>query len=175
MTKQELINAFQTNHKELVDFVNSLTDDQFIYRHNEKWTAGQQLQHIYLTLLPFPKALSSKEYLLHKFGKINRPIWNYDTVIENYLKSTLQAPQTYLPEQINADQKGKIASDILYLLTSIQHLLNDYSDEELDTLVLPHPLLGNLTLREMFYLMTYHAAHHSKQTKLNLVSYTVKN
>lgn len=174
MTKQELINAFQTNHSELVDFVNSLTDDQFIYRHNDKWTAGQQLQHIYLTLLPFPKALSSKEYLSHKFGKINRPIWDYDTVIENYLKSTLQAPQTYLPEQINADQKGKIASDILDLLSSIQQLLIDYSDEELDTLVLPHPLLGNLTLREMFYLMTYHAEHHIKQTKRNLVSHTVK-
>ena len=100
---------------------------------------------------------------------------DYDNVIENYLKSTLQAPQTFLPEHINPDQKAKIASDILDLLASIEHLLNDYSDEELDTLVLPHPLLGNLTLREMFYLMTYHATHHSKQTKQNLASFIDKN
>lgn len=41
MTKQELIQAFGYNHKEMIDYVNSLKDEQFTYSHSGKWTAGQ--------------------------------------------------------------------------------------------------------------------------------------
>lgn len=34
------------------------------------------------------------------------------------------------------------------------------------------PLLGNLTIREMFYLMTYHATHHLRQIINNLEQQT---
>lgn len=168
MTKRKLIETFYNNHQEMIDFVNSLTDEQFIYSHDGKWTAGQQFSHVYLTLLPFPKVLSSKDYIVQKFGKINRSTWDYNTVIENYFKTSLQAPQQYLPEQVSPEQKATITVDIQKVILSIQHLLDQYTDEELDSLVLPHPLLGNLTIREMFYLMTYHATHHLKQTVSNL-------
>ena len=168
MTKQELIERFYINHQEMIDYVNSLTDEQFMYRENGKWTAGQQFSHVYLTLLPFLKVLPSKEFIMQKFGKINRPTWNYTTVIENYFKTSLKAPPQFLPEQVPLEQKAIITANIQKKLLSIQQLLNQYTDDELDTLVLPHPLLGNLTIREMFYLMTYHPTHHLIQTKKNL-------
>ena len=92
MTKQKLIETFYNNHQEMIDFVNLLTDEQFTHSYDGKWTAGQQLSHVYLTLLPFPKVLSSKDFIEQKFGKIKRSTWGYDTVIENYLKTSLQAP-----------------------------------------------------------------------------------
>ena len=152
--------------------MNSLTEGQFLFSHNEKWTAGQQFSHIYLTLIPFPKILPSKEFILEKFGKINRPTWNYDTVIEKYLTTTLKAPEQYLPEKVAVEEKETISKNLQNSLKNISKLLDQYSDEELDTFVLPHPLLGNLTIREMFYLMSYHATHHLKQTKLNLEYYS---
>lgn len=171
MTKQELVEAFYKNHCELIDYVNSLTDDKFTYSYNRKWTAGQQLSHVYLTLLPFPKVLSSKEFILQKFGKINRLTWNYDMVLENYFKTSRKAPERFLPEQVSFDQRTKITTDFQEILPAIQQLLNGYTDEELDTLVLPHPLLGDLTIREMFYLMTYHATHHLRQAEQTLEDY----
>ena len=168
MTKQELIKSFYDNHKEMSDYVNSLTDEQFVYSHNGKWTAGQQFSHVYLTLLPFPKILPSKEFIEQKFGKIDRPIWDYETVLKNYFKTSLKAPQQFLPEQINTEQKATITDDLQKIVLTIQQLLDQYTDEELDTLVLPHPLLGKMTIREMFYLMTYHATHHLGQTEKNL-------
>ncbi|MBX2932023.1 MAG: DinB family protein [Chitinophagaceae bacterium] len=168
MTKQELIKAFYDNHKEMSDYINSLTDEQFVFSHNDKWTAGQQFSHVYLALLPFPKILPSKEFIVQKFGKIDRPIWSSDTVIENYFKTSRQAPQQFLPEQVSSEQKATITADLQKITLTIHQLLDQYTDEELDTLVIPHPLLGKLTIREMFYLMAYHATHHLNQTKENL-------
>ena len=175
MTKQELIEQFYNNHQEFINYVSSLTDEEFIYSINQKWTAGQQLKHIYLTLIPFPKALASKEFLIQNFGKIDRPTWDYDTVLENYFKTSLQAPERFHPEGlITSDEKNKIISDIQETLIIVQNLLNNYSEEEFDNLILPHPLLGKLTIREMFCLMSYHPTNHLYQIEKILGSYLNK-
>ncbi len=171
MTKQELIESFFKNHQELIDFVNSLTNENFTFSYSGKWTAGQQLNHVYLTIIPFTKVLLSKEYIIQKFGIIDRPTWDYNTVIENYSKTSLKAPPQYLPDETLSEQKEKIIADMQTTVLRIQSLLNQYTEEELDSLVLPHPLLGHLTIREMFYLMSYHPLHHLKQTKQNLSIY----
>ncbi|UIR57342.1 DinB family protein [Sphingobacterium sp. SRCM116780] len=168
MTKEELIETFYNNHQEMIAYVNSLTDEHFIASNHGKWTAGQQFHHVYLVISAFPKILSSKEFILQKFGKIDRPTWSYDTVIENYFKTSRQSAQQFLPEQISAEQKVIITNDIQKVLQTIQQLLGQYTDEELDTLVIPSPLLGPMTIREMFYLMSYHATHHLRQTQENL-------
>ncbi|NOT35796.1 MAG: DinB family protein [Saprospiraceae bacterium] len=168
MTKQEIIKTFYDNHKELSDFINSLSDEQFAFRNNDKWSAGQQLCHVYLTLLPFPKVLPSKEFILQKFGKIDRPVWTFETLLENYFKTSLKSPERFLPEEVSSDQKSSITNNLYDTLIAIQHLLEQYTEEELDTLVLPHPLLGNLTIREMFYVISYHPKHHLKQIVSNL-------
>lgn len=97
MTKKELISVFIRNHQEVIDYFNNLDDHQFIYGHNGKWTAGQQLQHILLTIIPFSKVLPSKEFIREKFGNINRPTWNYETVLDQYSKTSLQAPEQFYP------------------------------------------------------------------------------
>ena len=38
--------------------------------------------------------------------------------------------------------------------------LSKFSEKELSTLLLPHPLLGKLTLREFGYFTHYHTKHH---------------
>lgn len=171
MTKQELITKFRQNHQELIDYVTALTEGQFSYSRNEKWTPGQQLSHVYLCLKPIAQALASKDFILQRFGKIDRPSLSYDAVIENYkmaLAKGGKAPERFVPEKFDPDHKAELSAQLVALLQTIEQLLDHYTDEELDHLVLPHPLLGNLTIREMFYLMTYHATHHLRQTELNL-------
>ncbi len=172
MTKQELILSFIQNHQETIDYINDLDEQQFVYRYNNKWAAGQHLKHILLTIIPFPKALASKEFILKKFGTINRSVWNYETVLENYFKTSLKAPEQFLPDdEVTPVQKSKIISDVQTELESIEGLLTNYTEEELDTLTLPHPLLGQLTIREMFYLMAYHPLHHQKQIESAIAEY----
>lgn len=164
MKKQELIEEFVKNHRLIITYIDQLNELDFNYKFDGKWTAGQQLQHILLTIRPFPKALFSKEYLLMKYGEIKRSSWNYKSVIENYCKSSLKAPEQFLPDnKVSLRQKVDIILEIKKTLTDIVDEFNKYSEMELDTIILPHPLLGNLTLREMFYLMSYHPLHHKKQ------------
>jgi len=175
MTKRELIERFRENHQELIDYINALKDDKFAYSHHGRWTPGQQLSHIYLCLKPISQALASKEFIVQKFGKIDRSTFEYNNVIDNYkiaLDKGGKAPDRFVPEQIDFNNKTRLSADLFELLQTIQQQLNDYTDEELDNLVLPHPLLGNLTIREMFYLMTYHAKHHYIQTEQNLEGYS---
>lgn len=169
MTRQELIDDFVRNHHEVIDYMSSLDDPEFIYSQNGKWTAGQQLHHILLTIMPFPKVLPSKEFIREKFGDIDRPAWNYETVLERYSKTSLQAPGQFLPAgKIEPDQKAQLISEIQKNLEDIKQVWVNYAEDELDRLTLPHPLLGKLTIREMFYLMAYHPLHHLKQIRLML-------
>jgi hypothetical protein len=171
MTKQELIEKFYQNHKELSDYVDSLPDDKFTHLQNEKWTAGQQLSHVYLCLKPISQALTSKEFIENKFGRISRPTMDYNDVINIYnrtLKNGGKAPDKFVPQRVDMSDKAKLVQDLSELLTTIKNQISIYSDNDLDTLVLPHPLLGSLTINEMFYLMTQHATHHLRQTEINL-------
>ena len=168
MTSHQLIQSFYDDHKKISDYILALPEEAFMYSHEGKWTAGQQLKHVYLTLLPFPKILPSKDFIRQKFGTIDRPTRDYDTVIKNYFLSSRQAPSVYLPEHVSPEQKTELAANLEAITTTIQNLLQTYSEEELDTLVIPHPLLGKMTIREMYYLMTYHPTHHLRQTQAHI-------
>jgi len=164
MVKQELIAVFVANHQQVVQYIDGLEDSKFSYRYQDKWTAGEHLAHILLTITPFPKVLSSKAFISAQFGTVDRQIWDYETVLHHYAQTSLKAPESYLPkDEVLYHQKAAIISGMQQHLTDIKNLLSNYSEEELDTLVLPHPLLGKLTIREMFYLMAYHPLHHQRQ------------
>ncbi|MBK7609450.1 MAG: hypothetical protein IPI18_20745 [Saprospiraceae bacterium] len=35
-----------------------------------------------------------------------------------------------------------------------------FSEAEIDRYLIPHPLVGKITMREMFYFTVFHAGHH---------------
>jgi len=170
MTKEILIDHFLKNHFELTDYVNSLSESDFMFSMNNKWTAGQQIKHISLCLLPIDQALTSKDFLEKKFGKVDRPSLEYESVLSNYksaLESGGKAPEKFVPEKNSFLDKQELIKELKNLLHSITNKLENYAEIELDSFVLPHPLLGMMTLREFFYLMSFHGTHHLEQTKMN--------
>ena len=42
-------------------------------------------------------------------------------------------------------------------------LVSKWSEGDLDLYVIPHPLIGGLTFREILYFTIYHVQHHKKQ------------
>ena len=178
MTKEALIETFCKNHEEFSSYINSLNGADFIFAAKDKWSAGQQLEHVYLCIVPFTKALASKEYIEQKFGKVNRPLWNHEEVKVRYtnaLQNGGKSPTNFVPAMVDLNKKVELTNSLKDALKTISHHWETYTEAELDTLILPHPLLGNMTIREMFYLMADHATHHLNQTKLNLKSQHIKN
>ncbi|HRG32892.1 MAG: DinB family protein [Saprospiraceae bacterium] len=171
MNRQELINQFTKNHQEFVEYVQDLSDEKLMFSPSEKWNAGQQLNHIYLCLLPIEQALASKEYILNKFGLSDHSSLPYEEIVKHYINALNKggkAPDRFVPETFDLLNRPLLTSKLYDLLLKIGQHFENYSEEELDSLVLPHPLLGRLTIRELFYVMTDHAVHHHKQVIRNL-------
>jgi len=49
----------------------------------------------------------------------------------------------------------------------LQYTTKKISDKNLDTLVLPHPLMGKMPVREIIMWTAYHVEHHTETLKTN--------
>ena len=56
----------------------------------------------------------------------------------------------------------RVYTRLEHTVDRLNRRIDRFSESELDTLILPHPLLGKLTLREMLYFTAYHADHHRR-------------
>jgi lipopolysaccharide biosynthesis regulator YciM len=107
------------------------------------------------------------------FGKANRDSKSYEAMVQAYQNKLQQggkAPAVYVPKTpatLRATQKR--IEQVKGLVTTLINKIDKYSESELDQMILPHPLLGKLTLREMGYFAAYHVAHHHKQAEANLL------
>lgn len=173
MNREQLTSYFVTNHNKFVDYIQLLDDRQFLHAANGKWSAGQQLSHIQLCLKPIAQVLASKDYIRQTFGPVDRPYMDHEAVVKAYtaaLQNGGKSPDRFVPPAISTEEKDNIAQDVNALVQTIQQQLNTFSEDEMDNLALPHPLLGKMTVREFFYLMADHATHHLGQVQKNLTS-----
>lgn len=163
MNKEELFATTVSNYHKVINFVNQLSFEHLSYKEENKWTVSQHVQHLYLVLQPFSTVLISKEYILERFGFLSRKPWDYEILLEKYLTLDIAQEEPYLPDpDIGYDQIPEILSAIEKNLHHIGYLWKDYTEEDLNTLKLPHSSLGFLSLREHFYLLSYHPLHNLK-------------
>jgi hypothetical protein len=172
MTKTELKQNLTNNHQAFVDYVNILSTDEFLYAPADKWTAAQQLDHIYKSVKPLTQGMGYPKFVLKwKFGKANRPSRTYDEVVAKYNSKLAlggRATGQFVPAVIGVDKKEMLNKLILDSVQKLNTRLDRFSESEMDTMILPHPLLGKITLREMMYFTMYHVAHHEAIIKRDL-------
>ena len=175
MTKQEIIHHLTENHTGFTTFIEQLDEQQFMFAPENKWAAGQQLDHIYRSVAPvllafrLPRVVPS---LL--FGKANRASGNYDSLIQKYhskLESGGKASGRFLPKPVQLNQRADLKRALLKTVEKLGKEVEQCSEEQLDKYILPHPLLGKLTFREMLYFTIYHVEHHHLLTIKYLESF----
>ncbi len=167
MNRTELIVNFKEVHLVFVGYINRLSEESFLARFEEKWSAGQQLEHLIKSVEPLVQVLGAKDFIRSKFGTIDRPVLTYAELIKNYklvLQEGGKAPAQFLPDEISFDQKEALSQTLIDHVETVIESLKFYTDDELESLVLIHPLLGKLTIREMLQFVTYHVGHHQHLT-----------
>lgn len=173
MEKQEIIIKLKENHKSLVDYILALPDEEFIQHLPEKWSAGQQLDHIFRSVKPVTMAFGLPVFVLRiLFGKSNRPGRSFDELVKKYTSKLAAggvASGRFIPKAVGVTDRLNLTKSLILNVGKLCFLMEKYTDHELDTFILPHPLLGKLTLREMLYFTIYHAEHHLDLTKRNLI------
>lgn len=168
--KEEL----KKSHLDFVSYLKNLSKDEYEFSFNNKWNASQHLDHVIKSVAVLAKAFSYPKWLLkYKFGEANRPSRTKEDLINRYLeklKTAKSTPSPFQPKEtdfsIRKNTLNKLNSEVKKLLKKT----NKYSEINLDLYILPHPLLGKLTLREMLLFTDYHVKHH-----LELVKTAVSN
>lgn len=164
--KQDIINRIRQEYDLLNEWLIQEANDQFDQGPAGKWTTGQHVDHLIKSSKPLNTALRLPKFLLQfKFGKNNRENRSFDEVVAKYqskLELGGKASGRYLPKAIpNAEKEG-----LLLRLKQECNLLckitNSWSEKQLDKYILPHPLIGKMTVRELLYFTIYHVSHHRK-------------
>ena len=168
MTRSEIAELIEIRHQALFQFYDQ-QDDRLWERGPEgKWTAGQQAYHLLQSIKPLNAALNLPKFVLRlRFGKANRAVRDYDTVVKRY-HERLEASNgaTFGPSR---NMKIPLAKDKAYILDrlrienkKLQYMTKRWKDKDLDTIILPHPLMGKMPVRELLMWTAYHVEHHTR-------------
>lgn len=164
MTKFSMIESMTENHQRFTNYINQLTEQEYLFAMPEKWTAGQQLDHLVRSTKPLILAVRLPLFIAQLiFGKANRPSISYEELVEKYLQKIqagAKATGNFIPPPISFDKKESLIKELNSIVGKINKGLSKFSEEELDECILPHPLLGKITFREMIYFTIYHVDHH---------------
>lgn len=166
MNKIELSKRLIQEHQSFIDFISSLSNEDLMISHDNKWNPAQQLEHVYLCLRPVKLALSLPNIIpAILFGKSKKGSRTYESLVEAYqlkLKNGGKSPSIYKPKKSVGDV-DKLKRALMHLVNDISNKLSHFQENDLDSFLLPHPLLGKLTARELIFFALYHVGHHQKQ------------
>jgi len=172
MQKQELIKKLQLEHNAFTSYILNLDEKEFLEAKEGKWTAGQQMEHIRQSVQAINLALSLPKFALKLFfGKSNRPSKTNEELIDKYqlkLKNGGRAPRAFQPKKIELSNRSELNKKLNSITVALARKINKFHENELDEIILPHPLLGKITLREMIYFTNYHVQHHQLIIQQNL-------
>lgn len=172
MDLQEIEIKLKENHRSFIRFNLGLEESYFIYKINDKWSAGEQLEHVYLSIKSLNFALGLPKFLLKLFfGKAKRKRLNYEELVLKYqarLKNGAKSSKKYFPKSIDFNERKKQTIQLSEEIELISEKLKVFSENELDVIRLPHPILGKISLREIMFFTIYHVEHHLYSIKANL-------
>lgn len=171
--KGVLINDITLSHESFWNTALSFSLDMANKSINGKWSVAQNAEHINKVLAPFAKYMTiSKLKLEELFGIAQTESRDENKFVEDYgqVIKGAKAPPNVTPEEKTDYKISELVENGRVYLKNIIASLNNWSEEELDKYLCPHPLLGKLTVREMFYFMTHHVNHHHKSVQSILVN-----
>ncbi len=163
-TKEDIITSLKQKVDAFNDYIRLLNKGDFEKMPGEKWSAGQNLDHLIRSMKPLPMAYSLPNFILSLlFGRSHRPSRSFDELVLKYhtkLRDGGRASGAFVPSVVTFEQREDLLRKYERLNNSLIKNIKRYEEKDLDIFLLPHPLLGKLTLREMLYFTIYHNEHH---------------
>lgn len=173
MKKEEIVKQLEDSHQVLLMFLEHQPKELWTKGPEGKWTTGQHALHLLQSIKKLNDALSLPRLILkYKFGIANREVRDFNTVTNRYQERLAEASGATFKNSRN--MKIPPLSDKNYIITrlqmenkKLQYKTTKISDADLDKLVLPHPLMGKMPLREIIMWTAYHVLHHTKTLAKN--------
>jgi hypothetical protein len=152
--------------------IQDLDKTEFETNYNMKWSAGQDLLHLVKLLRILNIAyLIPKGLLVILYGKNKHTSRSFETLQAMYKKALTggaQSPNLYIPKPVFFEQQSELILKHSALNKKFIKKINKLSEEELDKYLLPHPILGKVSLRELAIFTSFHTIHHYDLLKSKL-------
>ena len=168
-SKAEIIAELELQYRTLIDWLEAQADNKFDYRWQEdKWSVGQHVEHLIKSTQPLNRALRLPKFTLKgMFGKKNeRPERSFAAMVERYqekLAAGGAATDRFLPKDVSNEEKAPLIDTLQKELEKLKKIILKWKEEDMSVYLLPHPLLGKITIREMLFFTIYHTLHHYRQ------------
>jgi len=167
-TREEIRADLRRVEGEALAYLESLPVDRFFLALGASWSPADNVRHLLKSIQPVTLALRLPRIVLRTvFGRAARPSRPFDTLRQDYAALLAAGGQAgrFAPAPRPAPADPAAARRRLLLAWRAAHAsfdgaLSRWAESDLDRLRLPHPLLGQLTLREMSFFTVYHTAHH---------------
>jgi uncharacterized damage-inducible protein DinB len=164
--KEQILSESEKTFQQCTAFCNNIPDELFFLQPADKWSIAQNLQHLIISTNTTKWAFALPKFMVRlSGGKPNRPSRSFEELVEKYKKKLAlggQASGRYIPKLI-PDKSGKesILNNWQKSTTAyLKAVKKNWPDDKLDRYIVPHPLLGRITLRELCYFTVYHTTHH---------------
>ncbi|MCF8245444.1 MAG: DinB family protein [Saprospiraceae bacterium] len=166
MEKLKIAALLDEKHGNLTHWLQSHAAEKWAQGPAGKWTTGQHIIHLIQSTKPLLLGVSLPGFVLRfRFGKANRPSRDYQTIVDRYHEKLAAnvgrvSPFSQNMPDTQPDEKEKLIAELTALNRKLNRKMSRFSEAQLDKLVVPHPLMGKMTLREVLLWNAYHTEHH---------------
>jgi hypothetical protein len=167
MKKLDLIKNLEANKNLVLSSCKTMTDEQFFADKGDKWTNAGHIEHLINSIKPL-----NQLFILPKFvmtwvsGKPNRKSRTYDELVAKYWEKLATRNPTvnrFGPKKDKKYTKEQLMTSFNKHYENFSKKIDkNWNEESLENYLIPHPLLGKLTVREMIMFTVYHTLHHNK-------------
>ncbi|AEI51862.1 DinB family protein [Runella slithyformis] len=173
MNKSALIDFLTEGVNEIAVLSQYTAAERFYYKPAEQvWSAAENVQHLMQSVQPLNRLLGRpKSYFIEKWGTPTQASRPYEAVVEAYhaaLGGGRAATGAFVPLSPNAEL-SLLTEEFKQDYAALMEHVGQWEEKALDEHVIPHPLMGPLTVREMLLFTAYHLRHHL-QIMLNRVN-----
>ena len=178
-SKKELIKDVESIFQDTTSWIESQPEENFNKEMVKgKWTSAGHLYHLIKTSKGVTKGFSMPKLVLRMtFGVNNRTertfeeqYQKYISKLEEILKNTgkqARPSNEYLPKEGREFDKDELLSRFEESKQNFIQAFEKISEKDLGKFVIPHPLIGKLTLREFTYFIIFHTKHQLDNLKEN--------
>ncbi len=163
-TKEDIKIALQLIFDDINTYLKNVDSSSFKKSKNGKWSIAQNIDHLTLSNSITTIGLSMPIFALNTlYKKPTRNAWNYDEVVWQYqlkLNSGAKAPLPFTPKLSIVPIRSILERNWKNSFKRLLSNLDKWTDSDLDTAYISHPLLGVLSVRELMYFTVYHNRHH---------------
>lgn len=171
MNKDVIADLLEEKHQQLFNWLEKQPLENWKKGPKNKWTTSQHILHLVNSLQLLNNALSYPKFLLkYKFGTCNRATRDYNTVVKNYQQKLLENKDrarvfNQKLKKPTLEERKRLLTNFQIQQKKLQYKTKKISNKNLDTLLIPNPLMGKMTIREIIMWTAYHTEHHTETLK----------